>query len=77
MGGEQSIGLYNKFTVVRNFDPKRKHDNCEYFVLDLEHDPFAKPAILAYAKACEKTHPALADDLRKKAKTKNFKGGRS
>lgn len=36
-----------------------------FFVLDLEHDKFARPAILAYAEACETDFPLLAQDLRK------------
>jgi hypothetical protein len=80
MGGEQRVGLYNKYTVYRNdgsSDPGMKHDGCAYFVLDLTHDPYAKPAILAYADACESTHPVLAADLRKAAETYPFKGGRT
>jgi len=37
--------------------------HCRYFVLDLEHDPFAVPALKAYAEACRGTHPGLAHDL--------------
>ncbi len=78
MGGEQTTGLYNKYTVKRNLDPKGKHPNCQYFVLDLTHDPFAKAAILAYAKACKLTHPALANDLIITAHDEDlFKGGRT
>jgi len=29
-----------------------KHHNCEYFVLDLDHDPHAIAAIRAYADSC-------------------------
>jgi hypothetical protein len=79
MSGEQNIGLYGKYTIHRNDGtdaPGQKHEHCRYFVLDLNHDPSAKPAILAYAKACEKTHPVLAQDLREQAKHFGFKGGR-
>jgi hypothetical protein len=55
-------GLINKFTVTRN-DASPQHKDCQYFVLDLTHDPFAIPAIKAYAKACRDTHPGLARDL--------------
>ena len=64
------IGLYDKFVVVRtdgSSEPGRKHEHCKYFVLDLNHDPFAKSAILAYADACESEYPELAKDLRDKA----------
>jgi hypothetical protein len=68
--GDPTRGLYDKFTVHRNDDtdlPGRKHDGCEYFVLDLDHDPHAAPALEAYAASCEKDYPLLARDLRKKA----------
>ena len=61
-------GLYGKF-LVRRMDgrdttPLDKHYNCFYFVLDLDHDPFAIPALSAYADACEAAYPKLAADLR-------------
>lgn len=64
------VGIYRKFIVSRTDGSSRvggKHERCSYFVLDWEHDPFAVPAALAYAKACETTHPALANDLRQMA----------
>lgn len=60
-------GVYRKFKVTRADGSSRagkKHAECSYFVLDLEHDPFAIPALKAYARACRKTHPELAGDLR-------------
>ena len=62
--------LFRKFAVSRvdgSDQPGGKHEGCALFVLDIDHDPFAKPALLAYADACEATHPHLAADLRKKA----------
>lgn len=62
-----SRGIYRKYIVERtdgSSGPGGKHEHCRYFVLDLAHDPFALPALRAYAKACEKTHPILATDLR-------------
>lgn len=59
-------GLYGKFRVERTDGksaPGEKHDGCEYFVLDLTHDPFALPAIRAYAQACRVDHPDLSRDL--------------
>lgn len=59
-------GLFKKFTVERTNGSSAaggKHEHCDYFVLDLVHDKFAKDALYAYAKACEDTHPALHDDL--------------
>jgi hypothetical protein len=56
-------GIINKYTVIRN-DGSEKHANCEYFVLDMNCDKFAKPAILAYSKACENEFPLLSVELR-------------
>lgn len=60
-------GMYRKF-IVRRADgsdqPGGKHHGCRYFVLDMTHDQFAKPALLTYADACEATYPELAADLR-------------
>ena len=62
-------GLYGKFVVLRRdgrSERGEKHYGCDYFVLDITHDPFAVPAIKAYAKACRTTYPVLARDLEKK-----------
>ena len=59
-------GVYKKFVVYRadgESAPGRKHDGCSYFVLDLNHDKFAKPALIAYAEACNEEYPELASDL--------------
>ncbi len=59
-------GIHRKYDVKRtdgSSEPGGKHAECAYFVLDLEHDEFAIPALRAYAKACRKVHPDLADDL--------------
>ena len=61
------IGIYRKFEVSRtdgSSESGRKHENCQYFVLDLTHDKFSKTAITAYADACESEYPELARDLR-------------
>lgn len=66
--GDKTRGIYNKFIVTRTDGTDgygEKHHGCEYFVLDLTHDPFADVALIAYAKACEKEYPLLAADLRK------------
>ncbi len=68
--GDKNLGLYGKFLVYRADGkdcPGQKHDGCAYFVLDLTHDPFAIPAIQAYADACREALPALAKDLDRKA----------
>lgn len=62
---EKTQGLNaSKWTVVRN-DARSaaKHANCEFFVLDLNHDKFTKPALIAYADACRAEYPHLAADL--------------
>lgn len=61
---DKEHGLYRKYEVRRLHDAEGKHTDCEYFVLDWKHDPFAIPAALAYADACAATHPQLAKSLR-------------
>jgi len=59
-------GLYHKFNISRTDGssvPGAKHADCDYFVLDITHDPFAIPALKAYADACQENYPALALDL--------------
>lgn len=60
-------GLYGKYIVYRTDREDGegcRHYDCEYFVLDCDHDPHAKAAIKAYADSCEKDYPDLALDLR-------------
>jgi hypothetical protein len=64
-------GIYPKF-VVKRADRKdsygKKHFGCEYFVLDLSHDPYAEAAIRVYADECQKDgYIRLAQDLRARA----------
>ncbi len=40
------------------------HPDARYFVLNYATDPYARTALLAYADACETTHPVLARELR-------------
>lgn len=67
--GDRSKGLIGKFTVTRNDGQSasgEKHHHCRYYVLDLDHDPHAKPALAAYAKSARADgFTALADDLDK------------
>lgn len=64
-------GVYEKFRVERtDGDPTGKHKDCCYFVLDVEHDEGAIPALKAYAKAHAKTRPQLAKDIRWILRTK-------
>lgn len=59
-------GLYPKYIVQRTDGkdkPGEKHSGCQYFVLDLTHDPHALTAMHAYAVACEESNPKLAREL--------------
>ena len=61
-------GVYKKFIIERTdgrSGPGQKHEHCRYFVLDLDHDPFAFAALMAYAEECYDDHPNLASDLRR------------
>ena len=64
--GDKTKGLFKKFNLTRvdgSDAPGRKHFECDYFVLDLTHDPHALPALRAYADSCRAEYPLLADDL--------------
>jgi hypothetical protein len=65
--GQRDRGLYEKF-IVRRTDGTDlvggKHHGCQYFVLDLTHDPHAIPALCAYAQAAgEDGYDLLVADL--------------
>ena len=62
---ENKDGLYNKYNVER-VDDSEKHQGCDYFVLDLTHDKYARLALAAYALNCLDDYPQLAADLRAK-----------
>ena len=69
-------GLHAKYKVERtDGDPEGKHRNCSYFVLDLDHDDAAIPAIEEYAHHVAETRPELAKDLRFMAV--QIRGGRA
>jgi hypothetical protein len=73
--GDRARSLYSKFKVTRVDRSHRKggkHERCEYFVLDLDHDPHAMSALLAYAQSCESEYPLLARDLVVKTRIKRF-----
>lgn len=62
-------GLFRKFDVRRVDGSDQlggKHHGCRYYVLDVDHDPYAAAALGAYAEACKASHPELARDLREK-----------
>ena len=61
---DKQRGLYAKYRPIERADaPNEKHEDCEYFVLDLTHDPFAREAALMYAFRCRDEYPQLAEDL--------------
>lgn len=41
----------SKYSVTNNEDIEGKHITCDFFVLDLTHDPVARNAVLMYARA--------------------------
>lgn len=64
--GDRSRGMYGKFRVERTDGrsvPGQRHHDCQYFVLDIDHDPHAKAALKAYADSCRAEHVLLAQDL--------------
>jgi hypothetical protein len=68
--GDKTRGLYDKFKVTRTDGASEdggKHHDCQYFVLDIDHDPHAIKALLAYADSCKAEYPLLASDVRAKA----------
>ena len=63
---DRTKGVYNKFEVRRidgGSEPGGKHEHCRYFVLDMDHDPYAIDALYAYAEACYNEYPQLSKDL--------------
>ncbi len=60
------VGVKKKYQVKR-LDGKDcrggKHENCAYYVLDLNHDRYAVAALEAYANACRLDYPELAGDI--------------
>lgn len=69
---DKTRGMFNKFAVSRadgRDGPGEKHEHCAHFVLDLDHDKHALPAIAAYAESCKGEFPQLAADLRTKVLT--------
>ena len=64
--GDPTRGLYEKFRVMRTDGRSAlgmKHHGCRYFVLDVDHDPFAAVALAAYGAACMVAMPKLGYQL--------------
>jgi len=57
-------GLYNKFSVTRTdgqSESCEKHCGCDYFIIDLDHDPLATEMLRLYAERTSNVN--LRDDL--------------
>lgn len=60
----KATGLEARYIVEKIDDPEGKHFECAYFVLDPQHDPIARDALLAYSiRARQEGYIQLADDL--------------
>jgi hypothetical protein len=73
---DKQRGLYEKYYIERcdgKSAPGKKHYGCDYFVLDLTHDPYAIPALSIYAEACAAKYPLLSAALKQKLQKLNTK----
>ncbi len=81
MADSRKQGLYRKYRVQRNDGrdkPGDKHSDCQYFVLDLTHDPFARLAADHYAdKAEQDGWLLLADDLRRRVEYERLRSSQA
>lgn len=59
---QNDIGLYKKYTVIKNSTGEEVQE--ETFTFNLETDPHAEVAMLAYAEAIQDINPRLALDIR-------------
>ena len=50
LAAEKQTGLEKRYMVERINDPDGTHNNCDFFVLDLRHDPLARDSALDYAE---------------------------
>ncbi len=74
---DHNLGWYQKYQVRRtdgSSAPGGKHESCEYFVLDLTHDPHALAALKAYRRSCAADFPKLADDLATQIRAMELRG---
>ena len=63
MTAVEACGSYRKYRVEKLNDDMGKHNECEYFVLDLTHDPLAREAALFYARSIMTTNGRLMADI--------------
>jgi hypothetical protein len=72
---DRERGPYKKYIVKRvdgSHRKGRKHEFCKYHVLDLDHDPYALPALKAYADACSAMYPKLAASIYEGLKRRGY-----
>ena len=65
--GNRTRGIYSKFKVERTDGATSeggKHHLCAHFVLDLNCDKHAIPALKAYMESCKEEYPVLYEDLK-------------
>ena len=60
MSDDTTRGMYGKYHVEKRETGERV---TECFVLRYDKDPFARAALKAYANACCRKHPQLAEDI--------------
>lgn len=53
-------------------EPGGKHSSCTLLVLDIDCDKYARIALEAYASACEKELPLVAEELRSRLSVKHM-----
>lgn len=67
MSGHRNDSTWHpRYRVEKRDDPDGKHDACEFFVLDLTHDPHAVFALRAYAAAIQQTNPEFAAEIKRR-----------
>jgi hypothetical protein len=62
----ETEGLGQKYYVTRTDGRDimgEKHHGCQYFVLDLTHDPVARDVAERYSRQIRSVDPQLAEDL--------------
>jgi len=71
MPGYMNGGIKRKY-IISKVNGKPVDKNAVYFVLRVDKDPHAIPALLAYAKSVEKDNPEFACDVEALAESKSW-----
>jgi hypothetical protein len=45
------------------FGPDKEHYDCFLFLLDVDHDPYATPAVRSYAVSIREVNPELSQSI--------------